>query len=364
MWGYYKRTPRTGSLEAQLIMRDNGVVHDVTITTPLWADLTAVAVGSLQGALFAAGFKRLDLLGVAIVGIASGIGGGFLRDILLNTTPAAFSNNWYLLAAVLAAFVGMLVPRLFHKVDPVVTLLDALSIGMFGAIGATKALSLGLPMLPSLFIGTISAVGGGVLRDVILNIPIALMHVGSFYAVATMAGITVMLGLMRFGVDVFPAAITCVAVTTLLRLLAVRFGWSLPEQRALSKIQLRRQRQVEAVIEEALQTGAIILPDLQAELDDIEELDEEDLATETGTVWAEQQRETEQQQREAEQQRGADQYPKNPGAKQPPGAHHHPHAYPHRPFSEPSAPTPPSDAPKPPPRDDGPRWIGDMPSAR
>lgn len=291
---------------------------DVTFTTPLWADLTAVAVGSLQGALFAAGFKRVDLLGVAIVGIASGIGGGFLRDILLSTTPAAFSNNWYLLTAILAAFVGMLVPRLFRKVDPVVTLLDAISIGMFGAIGATKALAMGLPMLPALFIGTISAVGGGVLRDVILNIPIALMHVGSFYAVATMVGITVMLGMLYFGVPVLTAAITCVAVTTLLRLLAIRFGWSLPEQRALSKIQLRRRRQVEAVIEEALQTGAIVLPDMQAELDDIEELDDEDLATDTGAMWAHRQQQQQQQQQQA---------------------------------------------PKP-KRDDDQGWIGDMPSAR
>lgn len=238
---------------------------DETFTMPLWAELTAVGVGSLQGALFAAGFKRLDVLGVAIVGIASGIGGGFLRDILLSTTPAAFSINWYLLTATLAALVGMLVPRLFHKVDPVITLLDAVSIGMFGAIGATKALALGLPILPALFIGTVSAVGGGVLRDMILNIPIALMHVGSFYAFASMGGIVVLLALIEFGVPVLVAGTVCVVVTTLLRLLAVRFGWSLPEQRALSRIQLRRQRQVEAVIDEALQTGAIVLPDLGEE---------------------------------------------------------------------------------------------------
>lgn len=249
-------------------MRENSRVLDETFTLPLWAELTAVGVGSLQGALFAAGFKRVDLLGVALVGIASGVGGGFLRDILLNTPTAALSINWYLLTAILSAFVGMLVPRLFHRVDPVITLLDAVSIGMFGAIGATKALALGLPVLPALFIGTISAVGGGVLRDVILNIPIALMHVGSFYAVASMGGIVVLIVMLKFGAPVLIAGTVCVIVTTLLRLLAVRFGWSLPEQRALSRIQLRRQRQVEAVIEEALQTGVIVLPDLTPEDED------------------------------------------------------------------------------------------------
>ncbi|MCB1273268.1 MAG: TRIC cation channel family protein [Leucobacter sp.] len=238
---------------------------DQTFTVPLGFDLAAVAVASLQGGLFAAGFKRLDLLGVAIVGVATGIGGGFMRDMLLGVTPAAFSSNWYLITVTIAALVGMLLLRLFERVDWLVTLLDALSIGMFGAIGATKALAMGLPLVPALFIGTISAVGGGFLRDILLNIPIALMHVGSFYAMASMGGILVLFAMLAAGLPVLAAGIGCVVVTTVLRLFAVRFGWSLPEQRALSRIRLRRQRQVEAAIDEALTTGAITLPDLGAE---------------------------------------------------------------------------------------------------
>ncbi|WP_416446808.1 trimeric intracellular cation channel family protein [Leucobacter sp. HNU] len=241
---------------------------DQTFHTPLAADLVAVGVGSLQGALFAAGFKRIDLLGVAIIGIASGIGGGFLRDILLGVTPAAFSINWYLIVATGAAFIGMLLPRLFERVDPVITVLDALSIGMFGAIGTTKALSLDMPVVPALFIGTVSAVGGGVLRDLMLNIPIALMHVGSLYAVASLVGVGVLVVLLAFGVPVVVAGIACVAVTAVLRLLAVRFGWSLPEQRALSRLRLRRQREVEQTIE-ALKTGTIPLPEIPPNPDDL-----------------------------------------------------------------------------------------------
>ena len=241
-------------------MRDNGEVLDETFRTPLPVDLIAVGVGSLQGAMFAAGFKRIDLLGVAIIGTASGIGGGTPRDVLLGVPLAAFSENLYLVVATGAAFIGMLLPRLLQKVDPVITALDALSIGLFGAIGTTKALSMGLPVVPSLFIGTVSAVGGGVLRDLMLNIPIALMHVGSLYAVASLVGVSVLIALLAFGVPVFAAGIACVIVTAVLRLLAVRFGWSLPEQRALSRLRLRRQRQVEEVIEEALHTGTITLP--------------------------------------------------------------------------------------------------------
>lgn len=250
---------------------------DETFRTPLPLDLIAVGVGSLQGAMFAAGFKRIDLLGVAIIGIASGIGGGFLRDILLGVTPAAFSDNLYLVVATGAAFIGMLLPRLLQKVDPVITVLDAASIGMFGAIGTTKALSMGMPVIPSLFIGTVSAVGGGVLRDVLLNIPIALMHVGSLYAVASLVGVSTLAVLVALGVPVLIAGIVCVVVTAVLRLLAVRFGWSLPEQRALSRIRLRRQRQVEQVIEEALHTGAITLPINLADLADLGEESDADI---------------------------------------------------------------------------------------
>lgn len=231
------------------------------LTLPLAAELIAVGVGSLQGALFAAGFKRLDLLGVALIGIATGVGGGFVRDVLLGVPSAVLSSNYYLITATGAAFLGMLLPRLFQKLDPVISLLDAVSLGLFGAIGTTKALSLGLPVIPALFVGTAAAVGGGIVRDVVLNIPIALMHVGSFYAVAAMAGNIILLVLMLgFDVPLLAAAISCVVVTTILRLLAIRFGWSLPEQRALSRVKLRRQRQVEEIIEEALHTGAISIP--------------------------------------------------------------------------------------------------------
>ncbi|WP_446428895.1 trimeric intracellular cation channel family protein [Leucobacter sp. 1207-22] len=233
---------------------------DETFQTPLAADLIAVGTGSLQGALFAAGFKKLDLLGVALIGVATGVGGGFLRDMLLGVTPAAFSNNYYLIVAIGAALLGMSLPRIFERLDPAITFLDAISIGMFGAIGTTKAFEMGLPIVPAIFIGMVSAVGGGALRDVMLNMPIALMHVGSLYAIASLAGVSVLTVLLMFKVPVLIAGTVCVVVTTVVRLLAVRFGWSLPEQRALTRIRLRKQREVEVAIQEALETGALNLP--------------------------------------------------------------------------------------------------------
>lgn len=238
------------------------MIIDETFTIPLAVDLVAVGIGSLQGAMFAAGFRRIDLLGITIIGIACGVGGGFLRDILLGVTPVALSHDLYLVVCAGSAILGMLLGRALQRVDPVVTSLDALSIGMFGAIGTTKALAAGLPVAPALFIGMVSAVGGGAVRDLLLNLPIAVMHVGSLYAVASLIGVGVLTVLVWLGVPVMIAGVVCVVVTAAVRLLAVRFGWSLPEQRALSRIRLRKQRQVEDAIEEALATGAITLPDL------------------------------------------------------------------------------------------------------
>ncbi|THG28125.1 trimeric intracellular cation channel family protein [Naasia lichenicola] len=207
------------------------------VIIPLWADLSAVAIGSLQGALFASGFRdrRLDLLGVAIIGFATGLGGGLLRDILLGAQPIAFSTNWYLPTAVLAALLGMLLAQLFRPLTRFITVLDALTIGLYGAIGTAKALSLGFPIIPSIFVGVVAAVGGSVLRDILMALPIALMHVGSLYAVAAAVGTVTLVAFITSGMPIEGAATACVIITTVIRLLAVRFGWSLPEQRTLRR---------------------------------------------------------------------------------------------------------------------------------
>lgn len=215
-----------------------------TFVIPLWADLLAVGIGAMQGALFAAQFRdrRLDLLGVAIIGIATGFGGGILRDVLLAEVPAALTSNWYLIVATAAALMGMLLERLLSRLGPLVNVLDALTIGLFGAIGTTKALSMGLPEVPAIFVGVLSAVGGSILRDLLLNRPIALMHVGSLYAIAAVAGTSTLVVLLEFDVPVFTAATICVVITFGVRVLAVLFNWSLPEQKAITKVPRIRRR--------------------------------------------------------------------------------------------------------------------------
>jgi uncharacterized membrane protein YeiH len=156
--------------------------------------------------------------------------------------PAALTSNWYLVVAIAAALVGMLLERLIARMGPLVNALDALTIGLFGAIGTTKALAAGLPEVPAIFVGVLSAVGGSILRDLLLNRPIALMHVGSLYAIAAVAGTGTLVILLEFGVPVFIAATACVALTFGVRVLAVLFNWSLPEQKAIEKLPRIRRR--------------------------------------------------------------------------------------------------------------------------
>lgn len=202
---------------------------------PLWMDLVAVGVGGVQGAAFAAQFRdrRLDLLGVALIGIATGFGGGILRDLLLNQVPRALQSDWYLPVATVAALLGMLLQRLVHRMSVTINVLDAVMLGMFGALGTTKALAAGLPVIPAIFVGAIAAVGGGILRDLLLNLPIAIMQVGSLYAVAAIIGAASLVVADRLGADALFAGIIGVVVTFGVRVLSVVFHWSLPEQRHL-----------------------------------------------------------------------------------------------------------------------------------
>jgi uncharacterized membrane protein YeiH len=219
-------------------------VSDALFTIPLWADLLAVGVGSAQGAVFAAQFRdrRLDWLGVAIIGLATGLGGGFLRDIMLARVPAALESNWYLPVAIGAALLGMLAQKVLHRIGGLITVLDALTLGLFGAIGTTKALASGIEPVPAIFVGAIAAVGGSVLRDLLLTLPPAIMQVGSLYAVAAIAGAGTIVGAIALGLPVILAAAIGVAVTFGLRVLAVLFHWSLPEQRSIERLSISRLR--------------------------------------------------------------------------------------------------------------------------
>ncbi|SMH51005.1 UPF0126 domain-containing protein [Rathayibacter oskolensis] len=157
---------------------------------PLWAELAAAGLGGLQGALFAAASRdrRIDVLGVMILGIAVALGGSVLRDVVLDQPPVVVWSGGHLVVASFAALVGMAVEPFLRHVDRVILVLDAVVIGTFGAIGTTKALALGVGEVGALLVGVVAAVGGSILRDLLLGRPVELLQVGSLFAAAAGAG--------------------------------------------------------------------------------------------------------------------------------------------------------------------------------
>ena len=220
-------------------------------TIPLWADLLAVGIGSVQGAAFAAQFRdrRLDLLGVALIGIATGFGGGVIRDVLLNQIPAALQSNWYLPVATVAALLGMLLERIVRRLGVAIAILDALTIGLFGAIGTTKALADGLPVVPA----DLRRRDRGRRRVDPARPAARACRSRSCTSDRSMPSPRCSArprsqGLIALGVPVPIAAIVCVVITFTVRVLAVVFHWTLPEQKPLDRISLvRPTRAVESI---------------------------------------------------------------------------------------------------------------------
>lgn len=213
-------------------------MDDAIFEIPLWAELLAVGVGALMGALFAARFKEqhFDLLGVAIIGVCTGLGGGVLRDLALAVPVATFQSNWYLIVAVAASLLGMLLERLFTKLNTVFTVVDALNLGLFAAIGATKGIALGVPAVPAALLGVLTAAGGSILRDVLMGSPVELLRVGPLNAAAAILGTTTLVTMTTLGVAIPPSAIVCVVVTFVARVVGVAFGLGVPEQRRIERL--------------------------------------------------------------------------------------------------------------------------------
>jgi uncharacterized membrane protein YeiH len=113
-----------------------------------------------------------DILGVAVFAILMGLGGGIVRDLLLNQVPAALRNHSYLLTAVGGGVVGMLAAELISRPSRPLQALDAGVVGLFVVVGAVKTESAGLPGAATILLGTITGAGGGVMRDLLAQRPV------------------------------------------------------------------------------------------------------------------------------------------------------------------------------------------------
>jgi uncharacterized membrane protein YeiH len=152
-------------------------------------DLLGVAAGATSGALAARRQDSFDLVGVLGLAFACGLGGGLLRDLLLNATPVALTDALYLptvvaIAVVVTAIAGEPGPRILRAIR----VLDALSVGFFAVAGALKARQIGVTVPAQLLIGVLGGSGGALLRDVLTAKTPEIFRHGEWNAIAALLG--------------------------------------------------------------------------------------------------------------------------------------------------------------------------------
>ena len=204
-------------------------------------DLVGVAVNGLLGGEIARR-ERLDPIGFAVLGILSALGGGMLRGTLLQRgTPVALTDPWYLVVALVAALVAFVVPFEGRTWNAIYPSLDGLALGTWAAVGTQKALSFGLGWLPALLLGTITAVGGGMIRDIVLARRPAFLGGNTLYATCAIiaCGVAILLnGLVTAEVAVLVSA----AIGAPLVVVAKARGWKLPGESAREGVRAIRRR--------------------------------------------------------------------------------------------------------------------------
>jgi len=198
----------------------------VSFLLPIWFDLAAVFLFALTG-VWAATKRGYDVVGAFVLAFVTGVGGGLLRDaIFLGEMPVVMKDARFLYAVFAALVVGAAVQRLAERFELLIAYVDALAIGVYAVYGANKSLVAGVPPEAAVLVGLCNAVGGGLIRDVVVRDEPLILKPGQLYFLATFVGCTAFVLMSdRYGVDVQFAAWTAIVVTMLLRMLAIRFNW-------------------------------------------------------------------------------------------------------------------------------------------
>jgi uncharacterized membrane protein YeiH len=190
-------------------------------------DLTGIFAFAISGGLVGVR-KGLDLFGVFVLAAATGLGGGFVRDVLIGAVPPAALADWrYLVVPVAAGLVTFRFHPALGRMERLVTVFDAFGLGLFCVAGALKALDYGLGPVPAALMGAVTAVGGGILRDLLAGrVPVVLRS--ELYATPALVGSAVAVVGDSSSLPTWTFAIPAAALATVWRLVSVWRGWQAP----------------------------------------------------------------------------------------------------------------------------------------
>jgi uncharacterized membrane protein YeiH len=193
-------------------------------------DFAGIAVASIGGGLHAHRHPRYhyDIIGVFGLALTSALGGGVVRDILLqHGPPLALVDVWYCYVACLAAILTLLLAtRIGDRTEKFMLYIDAAAISLFAVSGTARAEGFGIAWLPAIMLGVITAVGGGSLRDVLSGSTPRVFERGNFYAIAAVVAAVTYLLLIRLNFLHVWCVVAAVLVGFTLRILSIQLNWT------------------------------------------------------------------------------------------------------------------------------------------
>ena len=171
--------------------------------------------------------KRFDWFGAYVVGLATAIGGGTIRDVLLDVTPGWMTDPIYLICTGLALLWVICFGRWLIRLNNTFFIFDAIGLGLFGVVGIEKALTFGFPMWVAIVMGTITGAFGGMIRDILIN-EVPLIFRKDIYALACVFGGIIYYACLQMGIG--PSLTQLIAATGIFvsRIVAVKYHISVP----------------------------------------------------------------------------------------------------------------------------------------
>lgn len=198
-----------------------------TSTLLLVLDIVGIAVFATSGALVGVE-KKLDLFGVVFLAVGTALGGGFMRDALLGATPAAALTDWrYISTPLLVGLVVFFIHPAVAKFARVLLLVDAAGLGLFAVAGARKAIDFGVGPVGACGVGMLTAIGGGIIRDVLVREIPTVLHREIYATAALVASVLVVVG-DRIDIDDVVVSVVAIAVGFSLRVISRWRKWSAP----------------------------------------------------------------------------------------------------------------------------------------
>jgi len=194
-----------------------------------WITIIAVVVSSASGVL-KAGFKQLDLFGVIMIAIATGLGGGSLRDMLLDRDVFWIRDQVFFIASLASAVILFITARIIAIPPKSFLIPDAAGLATFAIAGTLVSLMFGAPWLVASFMGVMTGTMGGIFRDVLCN-EMPIVFQSPLYATVSWAGSLLFIGMIYLQLDVTVAAVISGLLIFVARMLAIQFNITLPRFR-------------------------------------------------------------------------------------------------------------------------------------